>query len=141
MLRSRCVGDWFFAELKVAGKFPPVTLSRKINAFDETVSTVASSYGISPHVRVIVVNNATGEEFKMGIVLNYTQQYRRDAVYFGDVRLSVGVESSADKKVQLELIDAIFNILNADRPHFMKKLQCFCYDNTQKIVTRQVEQC
>jgi hypothetical protein len=140
MLRSRCVGDWFFAELKVAGKFPPVTLSRKINAFNESVCTVASSYGVSPYIRVIVVNSATGEEFKMGIVLNYSQQYKRNIVYFGDVKLSVGVESSASKETQLELINAIFDVLHADRPHFMKKMQCFCYDTTKKIVVQQVTQ-
>lgn len=140
MARLQCIGDWYFSEMKVAGKFPPMTRTRKINAFGESVSTVASKYGVRPHIRVIVVNQETNEMFKMGIVLSYTQLYFTNKIDFSDVVLSAGVDGKMSVRTKLTLIDATFDHLHRHHAEFIRKLSRFCYSDLRKIVARQVTQ-
>lgn len=140
MVRFRCVGDWEFAEVKVAGKFPPVSRTRKINAFKERVSTVASTYSVLPRVRVVLVNPATRQTFRVGIVLSFQQRCDRDAISFHKIELVVSVDGTFEAQQQLILIDAIFTHLYNNHAAFMDKLKRFCYDEPRKIVARQVSQ-
>lgn len=140
MARRHCIGDWYFVEMKAAGKFPPVSLSRKINAFNESVDTVASKYGVYPHIRVIVVNQTTGETFKVGVVLCYKQTYETKRIDFSGVNLSVGADGKVSAREKVTLIGAIFDALYEQNEEFMQKLRRFCYDDLRKIVARQVAQ-
>lgn len=140
MARALCVGDWKFVEVKVAGKFPPVSLTRKCSGITERVDCVASRYGVKPHIRVIVSNEQSGETFKMGIVLNFHQVHNHDSISFTNVQLMVGLDGDAPTDQQFILIDAIFAHLYHNYSSFLDKLRRFCYADLKKIVARQVTQ-
>lgn len=127
---------WKIAEMTVGGKIPPRDGIHEYDARVESGDMILAKYSSRPHIRVILAN-AAGTLFKVGVVVDYRQHLSHNQITFNNFRLSVGVDVIPPEAVHEEerkvVINSLFDYLYKHHYRFVKELE-FRFSDLRALV-------